>query len=66
MIIKELLYKEYIITSSQLMYVLTKNKRLQNLIVGASLGLGESSIGEIIEWWQSNQQTNMAYLRVVY
>ena len=33
MIIKELLYKEYIITSSQLIYVLTNNKQLQNLIL---------------------------------
>ena len=39
---------------------------IRNIIVGAGLGLGESSIGEIIEWWQSRQQTNMAYLRFVY
>ena len=39
---------------------------IRNLIVGAGLGLGESSIGEIIEWWQSRQQTNMAYLMFVY
>jgi hypothetical protein len=39
---------------------------IRNLIVGAGLGVGESSIGEIIEWWQSRQQTNMAYLRFAY
>ena len=39
---------------------------IRNIIVGAGLGLGESSIGEIIEWWQSRQQTNMAYLRFAY
>ena len=39
---------------------------VRNIIVGAGLGLGESSIGEIIEWWQSRQQTNMAYLRFAY
>lgn len=41
-------------------------KGIKNIIVGAGLGLGESSIGEIIEWWQSIQQTNMAYLRFAY
>ncbi len=39
---------------------------IRNIIVGAGLGLGESSIGEIIEWWQSRQQTNMTYLRFAY
>ena len=39
---------------------------IRNIIVGAGLGLGESSIGEIIEWWQSRQQTSMAYLRFAY
>ena len=39
---------------------------IRNIIVGAGLGLGESSISEIIEWWQSRQQTNMAYLRFAY
>ena len=39
---------------------------IRNIIVGTGLGLGESSIGEIIEWWQSRQQTNMAYLRFAY
>ena len=39
---------------------------IRNIIVGVGLGLGESSIGEIIEWWQSRQQTNMAYLRSAY
>lgn len=39
---------------------------IRNIIVGAGLGLGESSIGEIFEWWQSRQQTNMAYLRFAY
>ena len=39
---------------------------IRNLIVGSGLSLGESSIGEIIEWWQSRQQTNMAYLKSVY
>lgn len=38
----------------------------RNIIVGASLGLGESSISEIIEWWQSIQQTNMVYLRFAF
>ena len=39
---------------------------ITNIIVGAGLGLGESSIGEIIEWRKSRQQTNMAYLRFAY
>ena len=39
---------------------------IRNIIVGAGLGLGECSIGEIIEWWQSRQRTNMAYLRFAY
>ena len=39
---------------------------IRNIIVGAGLGLGESSIGEMIEWWQSRKQTNMAYLRFAY
>ena len=39
---------------------------IRNIIVGAGLGLGESSIGEIIEWWQSRQQTSMACLRFAY
>lgn len=38
----------------------------RNIIVGAWLGLGESSIGEIIEWWQSTQSRNMAFLRLAY
>ena len=38
----------------------------RNIIVGAGLGLGESSISEIIEWWRSRQQTSMAYLKFAY
>jgi len=41
-------------------------KGIRNRIIGAGLGLAESSIGEIIESWQSRQQTNMAYLRFAY
>ena len=41
-------------------------KGIRNILVGAGLGLGESSIGEIIERWQSVKQTNMAYLRFAY
>jgi len=41
-------------------------KGIRNRIVGAGLGLGESSICKIIEWWQSSQQINMAYLRFAY
>ena len=38
----------------------------RNIIVDAGLGLGESSISEIIEWWRSRQQTSMAYLKFAY
>lgn len=41
-------------------------KGIRNIIVGTGLGLGESSIGEIIERWQSRQKTNMPYLRLAY
>ena len=38
----------------------------RNILVGAGLGLGESFIGRIIEWWQNQQNANMAYLRFAY
>jgi len=39
---------------------------IKNIFVGIGLGLGETSIGEIIEWIQSKQQTQTANLRLAY
>ena len=35
---------------------------LENILIGAGLGLGEGSLGEINEWWQSRSQPKMVCL----
>ena len=39
---------------------------IRNILVSFGLNLGESSIGEIIEFLQSNRQSNKGYLKFSY